>query len=173
MFTELNEKELEVLKPFFDNPELEVSIRELSRRSNVSPRWVSKIADELAEGVLEIEKTNVTKNISTGKDFSRLKRFYNIDTIYSSGLVAFIDKELRADAIVLFGSFEKGEDLKDSDIDIAIVNGRQKDLEVSKYEEKLKRDINLHNIDSTDEVNENFRNSLANGTVLKGFLKVI
>lgn len=174
MLTELNTKEIEILKPFFSDPELDVSMRELSRRSGVSPGWISKNISELVDSkILKIEEENVSKKVSTGERFSEAKRIYNLDQIQSSELVGFLEENLRPDAIVLFGSYEKGEDQKDSDIDIAVINGRVKDLNLEKFEQKFERKISIQNIEKPDEGDENFRNSLANGTVLKGHLKAI
>ena len=46
-------------------------------------------------------------------------------------------------------------------------------IDQEEFEEKLGREINIQHLDSADEGDENFRNSLANGTVLRGFLKVV
>jgi len=174
MFAELNTRKVEVLKPFFNNPELETSIRGLSRLSDTSTSWTSEIITELEEkNFLKTESTKTSKKITTGKKFKQLKKTYNLDTIESSGLAKHLEEELRPDAIVLFGSYSRGEDNKDSDIDIAVINGRNKDLDLEKFEEELGRKINIQNLESADEGDENFRNSLANGTVLRGFLKVV
>ena len=174
MFTRLTTKEIDVLKPFFIDPELEASIRGLSRRSDVSPKWVSKTVSKLEnKQVLEIEEFNRSKRVTTGRKFSEIKRRYNLDEIYDSGIIDFLEDQFRPDALVLFGSFEKGEDSNDSDIDIAIINGRSQKVELERFEKTLHREIELIHIESADEGEKTFRNSLANGTVLKGYLKLV
>lgn len=174
MFTEIRGKGLDVLKPFFHDPELEASVRGLSRQTDVSPRWVSETVDKLQEkDILSVEDHPTAKRITTGERFQRVKRIYNLDQLHYSGLVEELDNNLHPDAIVLFGSYEKGEDRKDSDIDIAIVNGRDFQPDLERFEQTLGREINLHVMETADSGDENFRNSLANGTVLSGFLKVV
>ena len=80
-------------------------------------------------------------------------------------------------AIILFGSFRKGEDISTSDIDIAIEMDdeqehrvvRHKNLE--EFEKEIKRNIQIHlfNRNNTDI---NVFNNIANGILLFGFLEV-
>lgn len=174
MFSFINSKKLDILKVFFTNPEAELSIRELSRQSDVSPRWVSKTVSELEEKqILEKQENPTTTLVSTGEKFKQVKRTYNISQLYSKGLVEYLEEELRPEAIVVFGSYEKGEDLENSDIDIAVISARNKDLNLEKFEKELNRTINIQSIEESTGIDESFRNSLANGTVLEGFLTVI
>lgn len=174
MFTEIHGKALDVLRPFFHDPALESSVRGLSRMTGVSPRWVSKTVEALAEeGILLVEDHPTTKRITTGERFQKVKRVYNLDSIQQSGLVEELEEKLYPDAIILFGSYEKGEDRKGSDIDIAVVNGREREIGLEDFEEELGREISIHFVEDPDSGDENFRNSLANGTVLSGFLKVV
>jgi len=174
MFTELHGKGFDVLKPFFQDPELEASVRELSRKTGVSPRWVSETVDRLQEdGILAVEEHPTAKRITVGERFQQVKQIYNLDRLQQSGLVEKLENQLYPDAVVLFGSYAKGKDRKESDIDIAIVNGRDQQLDLTEFEDVLGREINLHFIEEADTGDKHFRNSLANGTVLSGFLKVV
>ncbi|MFB6216818.1 MAG: nucleotidyltransferase domain-containing protein [Candidatus Aenigmatarchaeota archaeon] len=171
MFTEMNEKQFQLMEPFFQDPDLEVSIRELSRKSGLSPGFVSRTVPEAVEnGYLEVEEIASAKIVSTGDNFQDLKRIYNLDSLYSLEIIEKLEKALYPEAIVLFGSYEKGEDIKNSDIDIAVINGRDVDMDLEEYEEILGRSINLHFIKDPGEADENFMNSLANGTLLSGHL---
>ncbi|MFB6100911.1 MAG: nucleotidyltransferase domain-containing protein [Candidatus Nanohalobium sp.] len=82
------------------------------------------------------------------------------------------EKEFRPNALVLFGSAARGEDTEESDIDILVV-AEEKTFDVEEYESEFQREINLQFMNE-DELLENkeFANSLANGVVLKGFLRV-
>jgi len=174
MFSFINSKKLDVLKVFFNKPKAELSIRELSRQSTVSPRWVSKTVSELGEEqILEKQENPANTSVSIGEEFKTVKRIYNLSQLYNTGLVEHLEKELRPEAIVLFGSYEKGEDLEDSDIDIAVISGRNKEISLEKFEKELNRTINIQHIEDSTKTDKNFRNSLANGTVLDGFAKVI
>lgn len=163
------------MEPFFRDPGLETSIRQLSRDTDISPAWVSKNTKELNDqDILNVEEDLASKKISIGKKFRDIKEIYNYRAIKDSGLVEYLEEELRPDAIVLFGSFERGEDTKNSDIDIAIINGRKKNLNLSDFEEKLlDRNIEIQSIENLKNSDINFRNSLANGKTLYGFMEVV
>lgn len=175
MFAEVNSKQFELLEPYFEDPDLELSIRELSRRTDISPGWASKNVEELNQkNILNVKEVSRSKQVLKGEKFQSIKEIYNYWKLQNSGLIDFLEKELRPEAIVLFGSFERGEDRKGSDIDIAVIKGRSKNLDLSEYEENLlSRDIELHNIENLKQSDINFRNSLANGKTLYGFIEVI
>lgn len=175
MFSIVNKYKLAVLKEFFIEPSLKISVRELSRRAKISIAWASKTVSEFQKtGILRAEKTGAAKLVFAGEEnFRIMKRQFNLSSLYDSGLADFLAKELRPEAIVVFGSYEKGEDEKKSDIDIAVINGRQKSLDVSKFQKSLSRKINLHMLKHADSGDSHFRNSIANGNVLYGFLKVV
>jgi len=58
------------------------------------------------------------------------------------------------------------------DVDI-FIQSIKKDVELKKYENILKRKINLLFEPYIEKVDNKLKNSLANGIVLHGFLKVI
>jgi len=111
MFSFVNKKQFSVLEEFLDDPELETSIRELSRRTDTSPRTVSKTVEELEEkSVLSTRKDGKMLKVSKGESFKEVKRSLNITKVMTSGLVEYLETELRPETIILFGSYEKGED---------------------------------------------------------------
>ncbi|QGA80054.1 nucleotidyltransferase domain-containing protein [Candidatus Nanohalobium constans] len=174
MFAELNTRHQKILRQFFQDPELEISARELSRRTDISPAWISKNIDLLSDKkFLEIKEEKASNKITTGENFQELKEVYNLGEIKESGIVENLDKELRPEAIILFGSYEQGNDRKDSDIDIAIINGREKEVNLKEFEKDLERKIELQFIENPKDSDKNFRNSLANGKTLKGFAELI
>lgn len=98
----------------------------------------------------------------------------NIYDLYISGLVSGLNDFYGIpECICVFGSFVKGEDMKESDIDLAIVTDRKKLPDLSIYEEKLKRKISIHLIKDIKKEDAGFINSLANGIVLSGYLEVV
>jgi len=63
----------------------------------------------------------------------------------STGLVSrLIDFYNVPECICLFGSYAKGEDIGESDIDLAIVTSNKKLSDLGSYEETLKRKISIH-----------------------------
>ena len=59
--------------------------------------------------------------------------------MYESKLIDSLVLKYSNPAIVLFGSFDKGEDSKRSDIDILVVTPLKKTVDVALFEKKLKR----------------------------------
>ncbi len=164
-----------VMGLFFGSPEKEFHIRQISRMTGLSAPGVAKIVCRLKkEGLLSSRKNGIVENVfaaKTGK-FLRLKACHNFIALHECGLVDFLrDEYEEPEAIVLFGSFAKGEDTSKSDIDIAIVTGAGKEPGLKKFERALGRKINIYQV-KLDECREDFLNSLANGRVLHGYLRM-
>lgn len=176
MLTQNNEEK--VLRLFFDGPVKRLHVREVARRTNLSPPGAMKILKRLTnEGLLCEESNNVVVNYSGNYNnpvFTGLKRSSNLFLLYSCGLIMTLAEFYHTpECIVLFGSYAKGEDTDESDIDIAIITGMKKLPELHQYEEKLNRKISIHLISNVKKVDVNFINSLANGIVLYGYLDLI
>ena len=105
--------------------------------------WKNKLKDVDSlkkEGLVFVNKTKALTKVKANmenKGFTRMKRLSNLESIYTSGFVDYLLKELRPLAIICFGSYSRGEDFEKSDLDIAIIKGLQKNLEVGKFEKKL------------------------------------
>jgi hypothetical protein len=135
-------------KYFMDNPYQEVYLRELAKKLGISPFAAKKHADLLVKrGLIKEErKANLRylKANSGNLFFKHLKIAFNINTIASSGLLEFLQSNTsNLSCIILFGSMAKGEDDAKSDVDILVIGkGKQKDL--SKFENKIGKDIIMH-----------------------------
>ena len=98
----------------------------------------------------------------------RNKRVYNLKKVYDSGIVDYILISYNhPKAIMLFGSYSRGEDTENSDIDIAVLTRKNLGLDLIKYEKILKKKVNVHEID-LDRMSSEFKSNLANGIVLEG-----
>jgi len=165
-----------VAKLFFDSPERLFHIREMARLTGLSAPGVVKIVSRLKKrGLLTSEKSRTVEIVKASKTdvFLQLKRCHNLLGLYESGLVAKLREAYEEpEAIVLFGSFAKGEDISKSDIDIAIITKKQLGLRLSDFEKMLDRSIKLYEIQLAKAEKE-FLNTLANGIVLYGYLKVV
>ena len=106
------------------------------------------------------------------KEFVALKRASNLYSILNCGIIEDLAGKYLREAIVLFGSYARGEDTGKSDIDIAVITDKKKEVNTAKYEKVLKRRINIHEI-TLDKASKEFRNNLANGVTLYGFLRLI
>ncbi|MBS3176828.1 nucleotidyltransferase domain-containing protein [Candidatus Woesearchaeota archaeon] len=93
--------------------------------------------------MLEIAKTgNVnfyTANRSSEK-YLLEKKLYNIKSMYESGLIEYLRRELSNPSVVLFGSYGKGEDTEESDIDLYIETPSKKNVSLKNLKNCLKEE---------------------------------
>ena len=167
---------LKVMELFFKFPYRTFHIRELARLTGLSSAGIIKIIDRLKkEKLLVTEKTRNIEEVKPDFDgrFLLIKRLYNIYSLYDCGLMDFIKKIYQMpQAIILFGSYCDGRDTDKSDIDMAIISNTKDIPDFKKFESKLGRKINIHLIDIAKTEDE-FKNSLANGIVLEGFVEIV
>ena len=178
----LNEAYQKMLIWFFCFPDKEFSLNEISNSLNISKTTANKVIKELKnEGFLSIEVLGKIWRISSNRyhfyNFSR-KISYNLMMLYNSGIIEEIKKSVgNPRAIILFGSYRKGDDNEKSDIDIAVEvlgNKEPRIIEFGVIDKFLYRKnvvINLH-IFSRNKVDLNLFSNIANGIILDGFLEV-
>lgn len=154
--------ENKILKVYFENPEKEFTVREVSSLTKVPRATVHK-------KILELKKENYFND----ELFFKIKKtnFY-IEEIFSSGLIRFLINELNPSLVILFGSFRKGESDKNSDIDLFVESSVKKNLDLTKFERKLKHKIDLFIEFDLNKVNSNLLNNVVNGIKLYGSFKV-
>ena len=174
MFTKDNN--LKVMELLYKFPYSSFHIRQTARLTGLSVTGVIKIIKKLkAEKLITTSrKANLLeiKPDFNGK-FLIFKRLYNIYSLYESGLLVLLKKFYEMpQAIILFGSYSEGTDMEKSDIDLAIISSKKDELDLSKFESKLARKINIHLI-NLENTPQEFKNSLANGIVLEGFVEII
>ncbi len=162
-----------IAETIFLNPGEEFHVRGLAEETGVSPSTVSRVVKDLEErGIVETERdVKMSIRASETSLFRDYKLAFNLWRLAETGLIERLEEEAVPEAIVLFGSYSRGEDSSGSDIDIAVVNGRDLDIETSRYEGELGREISLHSVD-LDDVKKNFLETLSNGIVLRGYLEV-
>lgn len=177
MIQKLTKTGEEVLNHFFRNPADEVHIRGLADTIDKPYSSVRNALQELEEHGF-VEKREESKMVFYTADqdsdrFRRRKQLHNLQVLYDSRVVGALEERFRPDAIVLFGSYLQGTDRADSDIDLAIVNGRDTAIDLDTYETELGRTIHLVHVEDTRNEEPEFRNTLANGHVLSGHLTVV
>ena len=176
MLTEDNK--VHILRLFFEGPNEHLHLREVARRAGLSATGAMKILGALEkEGLVEKERTKVTTVYRGNYDnekFMALKKSLNLYSLYSCGLVSsLLDFYRIPECVILFGSYAKGEDTRESDIDIAIITGLKDYPKLKIYENDLKRKISLHLIENLKNEDKGFINTLINGIVLYGYLDVV
>ena len=171
-----------ILEFFIKEPEKEFHIRQISKLLKKSPTTISKYLKECEnKGILKSEKKLnhlLFKANSGNENFRQLKLNYNLNILYNSGLINYLIKEFNyPEAIVLFGSFAKAEDILKSDIDLLIISQTKKEINLEKFEKKLghKIQIFIHSnkeISQMKEKNRELLNNWVNGINVYGFWEV-
>lgn len=134
MFDKLNNADWKVLSFLLDNPYKEFHLRGIARTLKISASSVKSAADKL-------EKLNLTKSkacanlrmISGNKEeilFKHLKLSKNIDF-----LRPLVKELLPAIAVMLYGSYAKGENDENSDIDVVVITNKKK-MNIHSYKDK-------------------------------------
>ncbi len=172
------ESTFKVAELIFNYPHKTFHIRMLEKETGLSTTAVIKAAEELEYfKIIKVEKTPITTNIRADLE-SEAYRFYKMTfNIYRLKSYGFVDKLIKTfypEAIVLFGSFAKGEDIENSDIDILIISHRKNNKELENLsiisEKRLNREMNAIVLPSLEKSAAEFKNAAANGIVLHGYL---
>lgn len=166
MFQESNTAVL--AQVLFEEPESEFSVRELAEKAEVSPSTASRKLDALVEnGVAERNRSRGSVIVSApdSQAFRDRKLSFNLWKLAESGVVQELWNESAPEAVVLFGSFSKGEDTHQSDVDLALVEGRT----VEPDTKVIGRQVSAVDV-TLDEARDGFLETLANGIVLRGYL---
>ncbi len=153
-----------------------LSQREIAHILNVSPTAVANSLKILKkDNLITIEKTKTINFISFNRDEHKaieLKRVENLRNIYLSCFSDYLGLELAGGTIILFGSYSKGEDTKESDIDIAVIGRKDKQIDLTKYEKELEREININFYPSFKEIHKHLKNNILNGILLVGSVEL-
>ena len=150
-------------------------MRELSRIIGIGLPSISAHLKELVRlGFIVREKKGIypTFRANREEDLFKLYKKQNIILrIYETGLVDYIYDSCLPDNIILFGSASKGEDIKESDVDLFVGCGEKK-LNLEKYEKMINRKINLFFEKDFLKLSKELKNNILNGVLLKGYIKV-
>ncbi|MFH1669454.1 MAG: nucleotidyltransferase domain-containing protein [Candidatus Woesearchaeota archaeon] len=168
----------------FENPSKEFHIRLLARKTGLHPNTIITITDRLQKEGLLVKKKSSDTNLTLirantqNRQYKLQKTFYNINKINTSGLIDFLEKELSHPTIILFGSYAKGENHPESDIDLFIIAAEKKKIDANKYEDKLGVEIQLLIHTETEfgklkKNNKELINNVINGYKITGYLEVL
>ena len=148
--------------------------RHIAKKINVSPPAITKALPGLEKaGFIKIFQDKETKRWSIelnreNHKIMQLKRVDNLQQVYESGLADFLEKECAGATIVLFGSYSRGDDTVTSDIDVAIIGRKEKQVHTAKYEMILERKIHMSFYESWQKIHKNLKENLCNGIILTG-----
>ncbi len=167
-----------VAKVFFLEPSKEHYLKEISKKSSLAHTSVKKVLQDLKnKGIIkekiytrESRKFPVYFVDTENKNYKHNKKLFNLDRIFSSGLIENLKEKLMPQCIVLFGSYLRGEDIEESDIDL-FIESEKENIDLKKFEKKLGRKIQLHFKKNFNEYNSEMKNNILNGTVIYGYLE--
>ncbi|MBI2140555.1 nucleotidyltransferase domain-containing protein [Candidatus Woesearchaeota archaeon] len=165
-----------IMEYFFINPTAKLRVREIERILKLPLPSVIRYCKELEKE--EILTTDTTGNVtfytgSRSEAYLLEKKLFNIKQAYTSGLINYLKAELSNPAIVLFGSYAKGEDTENSDIDLYLETPSKKQVNLEKFSRLLKRTIQVFQYKNLREIsNPNLANNIANGITLNSFIEV-
>lgn len=160
-----------ILRELFKKTGSTINQRQLALELAVSQPAIKKALPHLEQLDFIKVKKEQRLAISLNTDnpaVMQLKRVDNLKHLYESNLADFLEQELAGATIILFGSFSRGEDTIDSDIDIAVIGRKEKELNLTAYEKQLERTININYYESFKEIHKHLKENLANGIILTG-----
>lgn len=177
----LNEAYLKTLYWFFSYPDKESGLNDLSEALKISKTTAKRVVLQLVdEGFLSREILGKIWRISCipnhPYNFTR-KISYNLAHLYESAILKAIHDIIKnPKAVILFGSYRKGDDNEKSDIDIAVEVAGDEDIKMLElgilpefgYRKNVL--VNLY-IFSRNKVDLNLFSNIVNGIVLEGFLE--
>lgn len=169
-----------VFQVFFEDPDpdgLGLNLKEISRKSNLSHTSVKRHLKTLKdENLVETKEKKLGERVypvyRSRRNDDRFKHYKAIDMISrikESGLLENLVKKAMPDCVVLFGSAARGEDTKNSDVDL-FLQCEEKDINLSDFEESLKRRIQLHYNPKFSTYPTELKNNIINGIVMYGYL---
>lgn len=170
----MGQKDL-ILNVFYNNPTKSFQIREVSRVTKVPKTTTHSIINSLIkEGMIVKEKKHVFPSFKANNKnpiFKFEKKNFALRKILKSDLIWFLADRLLPKCIIIFGSIAKGEFDKTSDIDI-FIQSKDRKIDLSNYEKKLKREINLFIEEDINKLSNELFNNIINGIKVYGFLKL-
>ncbi|MEM3405797.1 MAG: nucleotidyltransferase domain-containing protein [Candidatus Pacearchaeota archaeon] len=164
----------EILSLLFRKTGLSLNQRQIAKHLGVSQTGITKALPLLEKlNYIKVKKDKETGRWSielnrNNKRVWQLKRVENLKNIYETGFFDFLEKEFPGTTIILFGSYSRGDDTINSDVDIAIIGAKRKEIDLSSYEKFFERKINLNFYSSFSEIHKNLKENLANGILLAG-----
>ncbi len=171
-----------IMELFVEDSYRKFNVREVARLVKMSPSTASKYLNNAVKAhLLKMEKSRNFILFSAdleSQEFRDMKICSNTQKIRDSGVIGFIEKELNyPEAIMLFGSYAKGENRKDSDIDLFILSESGEKLDLKSFEIKLETEIQVFRhcrkeMERMKVKNKELLNNVLNGIKLSGFFEV-
>ena len=165
-----------VVQEFLYKPMQKFGVRELARETGLDTKTIMKYLRKLVNEKIVLKdavdgsfaKYEANRNSISYRLF---KSNFLTKRLALSGLIDFLYNKLRPNAIVLFGSVQKGTYVQKSDIDI-FIQSKEEDIDVSYYKRKIGHDIQLFFEEDLNELTEGLRNNIVSGYTVVGRLRI-
>jgi len=157
-----------ILEFFYENPSISLTVRALASHLGKSKSSVQYYLEQLKlEGIISAD------NKWVDSWFNRVRKTnYYVEMICTSGVIDYLEEQLGASAIILFGSVRKGESVRDSDIDLFVECARSKEVDLHSFEKKLGHKIQLFTKPKITLLPAHLLNNVVNGIKLKGYFTI-
>lgn len=168
----------EIFRLLCINAGVRLNQREIARKLRVSATAISKAISDLEKEEIIIRKKEGNINLNLielnrdKEEIIQLKRIENLKILYESEILRFLEDKFPGSIIILFGSYSYGEDTAESDIDIAIIGCKEKEIDLEKFEKLLEKEIRINFYDNFEKIHKNLRSNLFNGIILKGGIEL-
>lgn len=170
---------LDVAGVFFKEPTKDHYLIEISKKADLSHTSTKTHLQNLVKLSIINEKIEKKGNRKfpifraeiNNKEYKNYKKMYNLLELRNSKLIDFLKDSLMPKCIVLFGSYQRGEDIEDSDIDL-FIECKEEKVDVSKFAKILNRNIKLHFKENFKKYPNELKNNIINGMVMEGYLEV-
>lgn len=174
---------LKVLSHFFENPFEDFYLRELARLLKISPMTVKRALEVLVlDGLITREEKKNQILYRANMDnltFRYAKISYNLSYLESYNVVEYLlNQNPGISSIVLYGSFAKGENDKNSDLDLLVIS-TPKEVESKTISKRLNIEVNIMDFTSAQWTKQSKTNRafyldvITEGIVLYGTRPVI
>lgn len=168
----------EILRLLYVKAGKPLNARSISLQLEVTPPAVSKALPGLEkENLILVKKDKDSKRLAIelnrdNPEVIRLKRTDNLKQISDSGLMQSIYDNFQEATVILFGSYAFGEDNFNSDIDLAVIGAKNKEVDMTKFEKLLERTIIINYYKNFKDIDKHLLNNILNGILLKGSVEL-
>ena len=167
-------KERDVLELFFNEPTKHWHFKDVVKQAKISEDranyWLRKL---MKEDIISHVKPRGKMPYFIAKyehpNYENKKKLYALNRMFETGLLSRLQSLKNANAVVIYGSFARGDWNTDSDIDVFIY-GDPEELKFGTIWKGLGRGIEVHTVKTKKDIKD-IRSGLINNVVKGYFVK--
>jgi hypothetical protein len=173
-------REDNILELFYNMPSKHWHFKEIKKEVDIADnkisRWLKLFEKEkLIKRVKEKGKMPYYISCYEHPEYQNRKKLFALKWFHDSGFLNHLCSLKNTKAVIIFGSFSRWDWNKESDIDLFIM-GEDADFDKYKYEEILKREIQLFSFKDSGEFRKRFgklAEGIINGHLVTGYIDFI